>query len=97
MSFASISCIGRKGPDAQTLPRLKECISAVAFRVRQEVRPDRLIIGGRSMGGRGSLDAGGRQICLRCAPAPRYPLHPAGQPEKLPMRIWRRSRFLFCA
>src|ERR1700687_4664988 len=39
---------GRPDP----MPRLKECLSAVIARTRQELKPRKLIIGGRSMGGR---------------------------------------------
>src|SRR5215212_6788631 len=39
---------GRPDP----MPRLKECITAVVSRVRDELHPTTLIIGGRSMGGR---------------------------------------------
>jgi hypothetical protein len=68
-------------PDA--MPRLKECVSAVALRARQEVRPERLILGGRSMGGRAAsmLAADGFPCDALLLLA--YPLHPAGQPEKL--------------
>src|ERR1700675_764273 len=38
---------GRPDP----MPRLKECISAVAAHARREVSPRTLILGGRSMGG----------------------------------------------
>ena len=68
-------------PDA--MPRLKECISAVVLRAGQEVPSERLIIGGRSMGGRAaSMLAADGFTCdglLLLA----YPLHPAGEPEKL--------------
>ena len=69
---------GSKRPDP--MPVLKECIAAVAARER---RGRRLIIGGRSMGGRAAsmLAADGFECdgVLLLA----YPLHPAGQPEKL--------------
>jgi uncharacterized protein len=72
---------GSSRPDA--MPRLKECISAVALRARREVTPDLLIIGGRSMGGRAAsmLAADGFPCDGLLLLA--YPLHPAGQPEKL--------------
>jgi hypothetical protein len=60
-----------------------ECVSAVVARVREEVRPSLLVIGGRSMGGRAaSMLAAERFACdglLLLA----YPLHPDKQPEKL--------------
>ncbi len=39
---------GRPDP----MPRLKECVTAVVARAREELQPGTLIIGGRSMGGR---------------------------------------------
>lgn len=70
---------GRPDP----MPRLEKTFEAVVARVRSELSPKRLIIGGRSMGGRaGSMMASKGFECdglLLFA----YPLHPAGQPEKL--------------
>lgn len=70
---------GRPDP----MPLLKQCFAAVVDRVRDEVRPRRLIIGGRSMGGRAaSMLAAGGFACdglLLLA----YPLHPDGKPEQL--------------
>ena len=68
-------------PDA--MPLLMETTAAVVARVRAELSPKRLVIGGRSMGGRAAsmmaadgYDADGLLLLA-------YPLHPAGQPEKL--------------
>jgi predicted alpha/beta-hydrolase family hydrolase len=65
------------------MPRLKQCTVAVAEYARQAVRPSFLILGGRSMGGRvASMLAADSASCdalLLLA----YPLHPAGQPQKL--------------
>jgi predicted alpha/beta-hydrolase family hydrolase len=70
---------GRPDP----MPLLQQCFSAVVDRVRAERSPARLIIGGRSMGGRAaSMMAAQGYPCdglLLLA----YPLHPDGQPEKL--------------
>jgi predicted alpha/beta-hydrolase family hydrolase len=70
---------GRPDP----MPRLEETVAAVVARVRDELAPRRLIIGGRSMGGRaGSMLAAKGFECdglLLLA----YPLHPAGKPEQL--------------
>ena len=70
---------GRPDP----MPQLKKTIEAVVARVREELRPDVLIIGGRSMGGRAaSMLAADGFVCdglLLLA----YPLHPAGKPEQL--------------
>jgi predicted alpha/beta-hydrolase family hydrolase len=69
---------GAKLPDP--MPVLKECIASTAARVRGK---QKLIIGGRSMGGRAAsmLAADGFECdgVLLLA----YPLHPAGKPEKL--------------
>jgi predicted alpha/beta-hydrolase family hydrolase len=70
---------GRPDP----MPKLMTTFSAVVDRVRTELSPSTLIIGGRSMGGRAAsmlaaegFDADGLLLLA-------YPLHPAGQPEKL--------------
>src|SRR6476661_6281234 len=73
---------GSRRPDSMT--HLKACIEAVVSRTRSELRPRIVIIGGRSMGGRAAsmLAAEYRDACdalLLLA----YPLHPAGQPERL--------------
>ena len=72
---------GSSRPDP--MPVLKATIEEVIVRTREERRPERLIIGGRSMGGRvASMLAAEGYDCdglLLLA----YPLHPAGQPEKL--------------
>jgi predicted alpha/beta-hydrolase family hydrolase len=70
---------GRPDP----MPLLMETTAAVVARARAELSPERLVIGGRSMGGRAAsmlaadgYDADGLLLLA-------YPLHPAGQPEKL--------------
>lgn len=65
------------------MPVLKSCLSAVVAHARTELRPRKLVIGGRSMGGRAAsmLAAGGFECDGLLLLA--YPLHPAGQPEKL--------------
>ena len=70
---------GRPDP----MPRLIETTRAVIAHVQRELAPPKLIIGGRSMGGRAAsmlaaegFDAAGLLLLA-------YPLHPAGQPEKL--------------
>jgi predicted alpha/beta-hydrolase family hydrolase len=70
---------GRPDP----MPRLLECWRAVVARVRDELEPRVLILGGRSMGGRAASvlvaegDASDGLLLLA------YPLHPPGHPEKL--------------
>jgi predicted alpha/beta-hydrolase family hydrolase len=72
---------GSNRPDP--MPRLTGCIAAVAAHARRETKVERLLLGGRSMGGRAaSMMAADGFACdglLLLA----YPLHPAGQPEKL--------------
>ena len=65
------------------MPKLMKTFAAVVDRVRAELKPARLIIGGRSMGGRAAsmmaadgFDADGLLLLA-------YPLHPDGKPEKL--------------
>jgi uncharacterized protein len=72
---------GSARPDP--MPLLKRCTSAVVARVRAELDPKRLIIGGRSMGGRAAsmlaAEGFGCDGLLLLA----YPLHPAGKPGQL--------------
>jgi predicted alpha/beta-hydrolase family hydrolase len=71
---------GRPDP----MPKLMTTTTAVVDRVRAELgSPRPLIIGGRSMGGRAAsmLAADGYEVDGLLLLA--YPLHPAGQPEKL--------------
>lgn len=70
---------GRPDP----MPRLKECFTAVVARVREELQPKTLIIGGRSMGGRAAsmLAADGLECDGLFLLA--YPLHPPGKPDQL--------------
>jgi predicted alpha/beta-hydrolase family hydrolase len=70
---------GRPDP----MPKLKSTFAAVVGEIRQTMAPKKLIIGGRSMGGRAAsmLAADGFEADGLLLLA--YPLHPAGQPEKL--------------
>ncbi|MBW3572383.1 MAG: dienelactone hydrolase family protein [Gemmatimonadetes bacterium] len=70
---------GRPDP----MPRLMETISAVAARIREELRPDLLIIGGRSMGGRAASMLAAEGFACDGLLLLAYPLHAAGQPDKL--------------
>jgi predicted alpha/beta-hydrolase family hydrolase len=93
---------GRPDP----MPRLESTFAAVVEHVRGELSPKRVIIGGRSMGGRaGSMlaskgfDSDGLLLLA-------YPLHPPGQPEKLrtahlasirvPVLCFNGTRDTFC-
>jgi uncharacterized protein len=70
---------GRPDP----MPVLKTAVAEAAARARREFAPRKLIIGGRSMGGRAAsmLAAEGFECDGLLLLA--YPLHPAGQPQKL--------------
>ena len=65
------------------MPLLMETTAAVVAYVREKLSPESLVIGGRSMGGRAAsmlaADGYAADGLLLLA----YPLHPAGQPEKL--------------
>jgi len=65
------------------MPRLKQCIRAVASRAREELRPKALIIGGRSMGGRAASMLAAEGFPCDGLLLLAYPLHPAGEPHKL--------------
>lgn len=74
---------GRKAPDRE--PVLLEAVRAAAelLATRSGLAPSRLVLGGRSMGGRicsmavaGGLEALGLALIS-------YPLHPPGRPEKM--------------
>lgn len=70
---------GRPDP----MPRLQECTTAVVDHVRRDTGARRVVIGGRSMGGRAAsmLTAEGYPCDGLLLLA--YPLHPEGKPEKL--------------
>ncbi len=82
-------------PDA--MPRLKECMSAVVAWAREEVGPQRLIIGGRSM-------ADARPPCLQPTDSPAMALYCSPIPciqqanrRSFAMHTSHTSRFLFSA
>jgi predicted alpha/beta-hydrolase family hydrolase len=72
---------GSSRPDP--MPQLVECWRAVADRVRSELAPAQLILGGRSMGGRAASVAAAEGLACDRLLLLAYPLHPPGQPEKL--------------
>src|SRR3989441_13189609 len=72
---------GSGRPDA--MPRLKRCLGAVVARTRKELGPRRLIIGGRSMGGRAASMLAADGMTCDALLLLAYPLHPAGKPEQL--------------
>lgn len=70
---------GRPDP----MPLLEETTATVVARVREELRPTTLIIGGRSMGGRAASMLASRGFDCSGLLLLAYPLHPAGRPEQL--------------
>jgi len=73
----------RKSGRPDPMPRLKECVAAVVDRTRAELAPKTVIIGGRSMGGRAASMLAAEGFRCDGLLLLAYPLHPAGQPEKL--------------
>jgi predicted alpha/beta-hydrolase family hydrolase len=73
----------RRSARPDPMPRLLACFEAVVNRVRSDLEPRTLILGGRSMGGRAAsvlVSEGGRCDGLLLLA---YPLHPPGQQQKL--------------
>jgi predicted alpha/beta-hydrolase family hydrolase len=70
-----------RAPDR--MPRLQACFSAVTERVRRQVPEKKIIIGGRSMGGRVASMLAAEGFACDALLLFAYPLHPAGQPERL--------------
>ena len=70
---------GRPDP----MPRLKACIEAVAARCASELGAARLLIGGRSMGGRAASMLAAEGFACDGLLLLAYPLHPAGKPGEL--------------
>jgi predicted alpha/beta-hydrolase family hydrolase len=74
---------GRKAPDRQ--PVLVQAVrdEAAALVAAARVRPDRLVLGGRSMGGRMCSYAVAEGLPAAALVLISYPLHPPGRPERL--------------
>ncbi len=72
---------GSRRPDP--MPRLQECVAAVAAHVRREIAPQALVLGGRSMGGRAASMLAADGFSCEGLLLLAYPLHPAGKPEEL--------------
>ena len=73
--------LGKGRPDP--MPRLIECFGTVVQRVRDELGPRALLIGGRSMGGRAAtMMAADGFPCDGVVPVA-YPLHPPGRTDRL--------------
>jgi uncharacterized protein len=73
----------RRAHRPDPMVRLKECIIAVASHAREAVGPDSVFLGGRSMGGRAASMLAADSFACDGLLLLAYPLHPAGQPEKL--------------
>jgi len=74
---------GRKAPDRA--PKLVACVveEAAALAARAGVDPDRVVLGGRSMGGRMCSLAVADGLPAAALVLIAYPLHPPGKPERL--------------
>jgi len=75
--------LGRKAPDP--MPRLEATWRAAVEALRQEpdLAPDRLFLGGKSMGGRVASNLAAQGLACDGLVFLGYPLHPAGKPERL--------------
>jgi predicted alpha/beta-hydrolase family hydrolase len=69
---------GRPDP----MPKLKETVAAVVDHCRDQLSPDLMIIGGRSMGGRAASMLAADGFTADGLFLLAYPLHPAGKPEQ---------------
>ena len=65
------------------MPRLEACTEAVVARARDELAPEKLVIGGRSMGGRAASMLASKGFECSGLLLLAYPLHPAGRPDQL--------------
>lgn len=72
---------GASRPDP--MPRLTQTIAAVVAHTRAALNPARIIIGGRSMGGRAASMLAAEGFAADGLLLLAYPLHPPGQPDKL--------------
>jgi predicted alpha/beta-hydrolase family hydrolase len=77
---------GKKAPDRPAVLDASTRLAATELALRTKLPPERLVLGGRSMGGRYcsliAADAEDPTPCLGLLLLG-YPLHPAGKPEKL--------------
>jgi uncharacterized protein len=72
---------GARAPDR--MPKLQACFRAVVDEVRKELGKKKLLIGGRSMGGRAASMLAAEGFPCDGLLLLAYPLHPAGEPERL--------------
>jgi predicted alpha/beta-hydrolase family hydrolase len=73
----------RKSSRPDPMPKLTACIAEVVRRVRAELDPHLLIIGGRSMGGRAASVLAAEGFACDALLLLAYPLHPPGRPQQL--------------
>jgi hypothetical protein len=73
----------RKSGRPDPMPKLMDTVASVVHRARSELRPSRLVIGGRSMGGRAASMLAADGFAADGLLLLAYPLHPAGKPEQL--------------
>ena len=95
---------GAGGPDK--MPKLTACFEAVVARAREEIEPQKLIMGGRSMGGRAASMMASDGFAADGLLLLAYPLHPPGQTDKLrdahlpaitmPVLCFNGTRDTFC-
>ncbi len=74
---------GRKAPDRAPKLIASLVADAEAFVARLPIRPERLLLGGRSMGGRMCSIAVAEGLPAAGLILVSYPLHPPGKPERL--------------
>jgi predicted alpha/beta-hydrolase family hydrolase len=70
---------GRPDP----MPKLESCFAAVVDHTRSAIDPKKVVIGGRSMGGRAASMMAAERFECDALLLYAYPLHPPGHPEKL--------------
>lgn len=72
---------GKRAPDR--MPKLLDAAKATLERVRADIDADKLILGGRSMGGRMTTMLAAEGYAVDGLILLSYPLHPAGKKDKL--------------
>lgn len=73
----------RRSSRPDPMPKLTACTAAVVDRVRGELNPRTLILGGRSMGGRAASVLASEGFACNGLLLLAYPLHPPGRPQQL--------------
>jgi predicted alpha/beta-hydrolase family hydrolase len=73
----------KKSSRPDPMPQLTACVAAVAGRARTELGPRRLVLGGRSMGGRAASVLASQGFACDGLLLLAYPLHPPGRPQQL--------------